>query len=284
MFASDTSKRKNEDKPKGLPRRRMQVLVALLIAAVILVSASLILRAALVPTGPTGHLYYRSYSQGREDGYVLDFATSERTHVDGPIPTPPILNFTPTSPDGIWTASWEVSNYEGKLVIASANPKPERRVLGTFHTGGTFMTWSPDSQWLVFSANTDPITQMPYPAANEELFRVNIETQETEQLTFNTYLDEWPSYSPDGSKIAYVAAHDGYRRLWVMDAVTKTSTLVVSDMYVYFPTWSPDSRWIAYMTDHADQAGDIWIVRDDGSELTSVVIGPDNAREPAWMP
>lgn len=283
MFNSDKAKRKNDDKPKGLPRRRMQLIAALLIAAAVIVAASLLLRASLPPAGPSGHLYYKTSTEG----FVLDFATGQHARVDNPsqMPRPPLLDFSPTSPDGKWRAEWELTGYEGTLVINSIGRDTINRVeLGDFHTGGTFMTWSPDSQWLVFSANTDPIVMMPYPAGNEELFRVNIETKQTEQLTFNNYLDQWPAYSPDGTQIAYVAAHDGYRRLWIMDVATKESTLLTPNMFVYIPTWSPDGRWIAFMTDHADRAGDVWIIRNDGSEEQPIVIGPDNARDPVWLP
>ena len=57
-----------------------------------------------------------------------------------------------------------------------------------------------------------------------------------------------PAWSPDGTRILYSDAH---LRLWVTEVVSGRSTKVDTDPYMLpdrslNPTWSPDSRWIAY--------------------------------------
>jgi dipeptidyl aminopeptidase/acylaminoacyl peptidase len=51
-------------------------------------------------------------------------------------------------------------------------------------------TWSPDSKKLIFSYNYD-------------LFKIDIETKEITQLTFDGAWNLFPDWSPDGEWIAY---------------------------------------------------------------------------------
>ncbi|HWK75298.1 MAG TPA: amidohydrolase family protein [Povalibacter sp.] len=58
-----------------------------------------------------------------------------------------------------------------------------------------------------------------------------------------------PAYSPDGSKLAYVASENGKRRLDVYDFASKqTKTLfsVGGAEWPLFPSWSPDGRRIVF--------------------------------------
>lgn len=67
--------------------------------------------------------------------------------------------------------------------------------------------------------------------------------------------------SPDGKRLAFTALD----RLWVMDLPNgKPHRLTTSDQGEYSPTWSPDGRYIAYVS-WTEHGGDIYRTRADGN-------------------
>lgn len=87
--------------------------------------------------------------------------------------------------------------------------------------------------------------------------------------------------SPDGKRLAFSAA----THVYVMDAPGGTPhRLTKGSDREYLPAWSPDGRWIAYVTWSAN-GGHVWKVRSDGSgapvQLTQV---PAYYRGSVWSP
>jgi Tol biopolymer transport system component len=58
-----------------------------------------------------------------------------------------------------------------------------------------------------------------------------------------------PRFSPDGRKIVYVSSEaDGKGDIWLMnpDGSDKTRLTERDDMYDYFPSWSPDGKYVVF--------------------------------------
>ncbi len=97
--------------------------------------------------------------------------------------------------------------------------------------------------------------------------------------------------SPDGSKIAFATnATPGHpAALHVVDVVTRRQAIAfrgtIHTCSVNSPTWSPNSRWIAFElctdTGGLNLETGIWAVRSDGSGLHQILM---NASSPAWSP
>jgi Tol biopolymer transport system component len=97
--------------------------------------------------------------------------------------------------------------------------------------------------------------------------------------------DQGASYSPDGTKIAFMNNYDGDYEICVMNAdgsgvrqLTKNSA---TDTY---PTWSPDGTEIAFASNR-DGDFDIWVMNADGSQQTNITNDNPWADDlPNWSP
>jgi WD40 repeat protein len=106
-----------------------------------------------------------------------------------------------------------------------------------------------------------------------------------DRLLLNYGTDQNASYSPDGTKIAFMNNYDGDYEICVMNAdgtgvrqLTKNSAL---DAY---PSWSPDGSRIAF-TSNRDGDFDIYTMNPDGSDQTNITSDdPSTDDAPHWSP
>ena len=68
------------------------------------------------------------------------------------------------------------------------------------------------------------------------------------QLTFGEGLEEWPTWSPDGKLLAYVAEVDGYRQLFVRPMAEGGERQLTQGRRDHIqPAWAPDGARIAFV-------------------------------------
>jgi TolB protein len=149
----------------------------------------------------------------------------------------------------------------------------------------TFPDYSPNGRKIAFSGGegNDP---------NDQVYVVNRDGSGLTALTScagygAACLNDYPAWSPDGTKIAYVHADDtdedgNYinEQVWVMNAngSNKTQLTFGPGYHDQTPDWSPDGRKIAYMED-----SNIFVMRADGSHQTQLTFdGGDFGT--AWSP
>jgi hypothetical protein len=97
--------------------------------------------------------------------------------------------------------------------------------------------------------------------------------------------DQGATYSPDGTKIAFMNNYDGDYEICIMNAdgsgarqLTKNSA---TDTY---PTWSPDGTKIAFASNR-DGDVDIWVMNADGTQQTNITNDdPWDDDDPHWSP
>jgi dipeptidyl aminopeptidase/acylaminoacyl peptidase len=84
-----------------------------------------------------------------------------------------------------------------------------------------------------------------------------------------------PSFSPDGSRIAFVTNISGVPQVWTMSTAGGYPSLVTSfDDAVGFVTWSPDGQWLAFNVAPGGGFNEqIYIVRPDGTGLRRLTDG-----------
>ena len=93
--------------------------------------------------------------------------------------------------------------------------------------------------------------------------------------------DWWPVPSPDGTHVAFTRVFTGlgtHMTVEVVDLKTKRVSVIASSQSQLDPTWSPDSKQVAYAA-----GGVLWVVRADGTGQHRY-LAPVKAFAPAWRP
>lgn len=93
-----------------------------------------------------------------------------------------------------------------------------------------------------------------------------------------------PSWSPDGARLAFV---DDRARVRVLELATGRLTIVdtggaAGDRGGMRPTWSPDSRWLAYVKTFPNQFQRVVVWSRDGGERRVVTDALAHATDVAW--
>jgi len=100
------------------------------------------------------------------------------------------------------------------------------------------------------------------------------------RITNNAASDFNPSWSPDGTKIAFTS----HREIYVMDADGSNPTRITNNAASDFnPSWSPDGTKIAF-TSWRDGNDEIYVMDADGSDPTNISNNDANDYVPSWSP
>jgi dipeptidyl aminopeptidase/acylaminoacyl peptidase len=106
-----------------------------------------------------------------------------------------------------------------------------------------------------------------------------------DRLPLNYGTDQGASYSPDGTRIAFMNNYDGDFEICVMNADgTGVRQLTKNSAVDAYPTWSPDGSKIAF-TSNRDGDLDIYVMNADGSDQINITSDdPASDDFPRWSP
>jgi TolB protein len=97
-----------------------------------------------------------------------------------------------------------------------------------------------------------------------------------------------PTFSPDGSKIAFVSDKDGPAKVYIIPSTPsakRATPFLISKQNAESscPAWSPDGTKIAYSA-KTSGTRQIWIYDFSTGEERQLTSGPGNKENPAWAP
>ena len=121
--------------------------------------------------------------------------------------------------------------------------------------------------------------------ARGDVFTAPIEKGPTRNLTHSSGAhDKWPSWSPDGSRIAFISDMSGEEELYIIqqDGLKPAEQITNGGRAMrYQPEWSPDGKRIAF----SDKDGKLYVVTLADKKIVEVADAPHGQiRDYVWSP
>ena len=193
-----------------------------------------------------------------------------------------------------WDVRWPSSDHEGRIVYEMDG---ELQVLETKSGKTTPISITVPDDGLarrpsrISAANNiesyelSPKGERALFSARGDIFTAPIEKGPTRNLTHSSGAhDKWPSWSPDGSQIAFISDMSGEEELYLVPQDgSKPAQQITSggSAMRYQPEWSADGKRIAF----GDKDGKIWIVTLADRKMIEIVDSPrGQIRDYVWSP
>jgi len=132
----------------------------------------------------------------------------------------------------------------------------------------------------------DPLSKIAFIRNDDNIYVINADGSNLIRLTDDDdFCKVRPSWSPDGSKIAFGAVvgeiYNYKNDIYVINSDGTNRTKLTDDGNSLYPSWSPDGSNIAYSLPGGSIRGGIWIMNADGSNKIRIT---NSGFWPSWSP
>ncbi|MBN1430502.1 MAG: PD40 domain-containing protein [Anaerolineae bacterium] len=229
---------------------------------------------------PDGRLIaFRSQASGNRDIYMMKANGTGVTQL-----TTDLANdYSPAwSPDGERIAFVSERDGNPEIYVMDADGSNQLRLTHN-HGVDYYPAWSPDGKWIAFYSRRD---------LNTDIYLLDTECIDEPEncdvgqlrLTNDPAYDYEPTWSPDGSRIAFVSERDGNPEIYIMNADGTDKRRLTENSYAdTTPAFSPDGKWIAFIS-RRDDKWDVYLMGLNGKNERRITKTPENEFDPNWMP
>lgn len=224
---------------------------------------------------------YVSWERDDADIVVMRADGSARRYLTGS----PGDDYAPVwSPDGRQIAFH--SNRDGTYRVYAVDlASGDIRPLGESDGRNLDAAWSPDNRYLAFSVQPpDQVYTKIYITNLARAAAINSSPLPGWWLNPRAGNDASPAWSPDGARVAFIAAGDGSSEVYTAAPDGSNRRQLTSDFSNdVTPVWSPDGTQIAFVS-NGDGNWDLYVMNADGSNRRRVTYSFAFDGEPAWSP
>jgi Tol biopolymer transport system component len=134
--------------------------------------------------------------------------------------------------------------------------------------------WSPDGKQIAFTRSvSDP-----------DIYTIRPDGSSLHEVTFSRGVDTDPTFSRDGTQIAFETDRNGNTDIYSINVDGSHSTqLTSSQLDEQDPSWSRQGK-IAYTVVNDDGTKEIWVMNADGSGKKQLTHLPNLNENPNWSP
>lgn len=160
-----------------------------------------------------------------------------------------------------------------EFYVMNTDGSQQKRITSNRLNSPVHLFWSPDGRWIAF---------WQHGLGKRGIYIVNTDGSVQQRLTDNPDRDQFPCWSPDGKKIAFVRYYGA--DIYVMNRDgSEQKNLTPTTRSAEFPCWSPNGEKIAFVSNR-DGNKEIYIMNPDGSEQQNLTKNPAPDMCPSWSP
>jgi TolB protein len=173
---------------------------------------------------------------------------------------------------------------DGKVGLVALEPGTQQpRPITPFDENPEYEpAWAPDGKHMAFVHDMLSGTD-----GQLEIHRMNADGGAAKRLVTpakRPAQDEHPSWSPDGSAIAFTSTRDGNQEIYLCDPEGNNLRRITSHPAIdSHPTWSPDAQQIAFASSRFGNL-EICLMNRDGSGIRRLTDHPAMDYNPKWSP
>lgn len=155
---------------------------------------------------------------------------------------------------------------------------PEETNLTNHPADDRYATYSPDSKHILFESNRN---------GNWDLFIMNADGGQLEQITFGSDDERRPSWHPNGNQIVFESNESGEFQLYSLDIKSKEEKLISIPELIgqpIFASYSPDGSLLAFSERMNEDVGKLIVVDIEGKIQMKLMDESYRTFYPQWSP